>query len=327
MFLVDYDWPSGKYRVQVDGADADLALQVENFDWNFTPPEMMQAVNANFNDDLLLLGYDLPTRRASAGDGIPLVLYWQSLQRMPKSYIIFDRLLDDEQRVWGGYDRLPKETYPTNFWVPGEVVVDGFAVPIELAAPDGIYNIAIGLYDEADPVAASIPLVQHGQPTDQTSVTVGPIKVGGPPADLVLSEAEVTPEIALAVELGAPPVILLRGYDLLQDSDTVQLTFFWESLAQTPVDWSIFVHFRDGSGKTVAQQDGPAGSGNYPTSLWEPGETIIDKIDVSLPADLPSGEYSIVTGLYDLTDGSRLSVPDSPNNEIILSTQMLTQPQ
>jgi len=238
---------------------------------------------------------------------------------MPKSYIIFDRLLDDEQRVWGGYDRLPKETYPTNFWVPGEVVVDGFAVPIEPAAPDGIYNIAIGLYDEADPVAASIPLVQHGQPTDQTSVTVGPIKVGGPPADLVLSEAEVTPEIALAVELGAPPVILLRGYDLLRTSDTVQLTFFWESLAQTPVDWSIFVHFRDGSGKTVAQQDGPAGSGNYPTSLWNAGEIIADEITFPISDELPSGRYNIVVGLYNLVDGTRLSVPDSAANEIVLT--------
>ncbi|MEW5958713.1 MAG: glycosyltransferase family 39 protein, partial [Chloroflexota bacterium] len=137
LFEVDYDWPAGNYRLQLDGLETGLRLRVENFDWNFSPPAVMVPLEANFNDEIRLIGYDLPARRVKAGDGIPLVLYWQSLHRLANSYIIFDRLLDNEQQVWGGYDRLPKETYPTQLWVPGEVVTDGFAVPVEAGGAGG----------------------------------------------------------------------------------------------------------------------------------------------------------------------------------------------
>ena len=85
LFMVDYRWPSGKYDLHFNGADTGQKLQVNNFDWNFTPPAMSYTVNANFNNDLLLLGYDLPQRRVKAGDGVPLVLYWQSLHQQPEA--------------------------------------------------------------------------------------------------------------------------------------------------------------------------------------------------------------------------------------------------
>jgi hypothetical protein len=323
LFLVDHTWPSGQYRVQLDGIDTDLALRVDNFDtrpggWNFTPPEMMVTVNANFNNELRLLGYDLPTRRVEAGDGVPLVLYWQSLRRMSKSYIIFDRLLAADGNSWGGYDRLPRETYPTNLWVPGEIVADGFAVPVDPATPDGMYDIVIGLYDEADPAAQSLPLVDEaGQPLEADAITIGPIKVGGPPPGAVLSEEAASPQTRLTIELGEPPVVLLRGYDLTQEVAELNITLYWESLRSTPIDWSTFVHLRDESGETVAQKDGPTGGGVYPVSLWDPGEVIIDDVVVPI-GNLSLQEYSVIVGLYDVLTGNRLAVPDNPANELVL---------
>jgi hypothetical protein len=318
LFMVDYDWPTGEYRVQVDGRDPELSLRVENFAWNFSPPEMAHPLNVDFNDEIRLLGYDLPNRRAKAGEGVPLVLYWQSLRRMTNSYIIFNRLLDAGQQSWGGYDRWPKETYPTHLWVPGEVVTDGFAVPVDPAAPDGVYNIVIGLYDEADPSAQSLPLFQAGQPLEATSVVIGPIKVGGPPLGVGASDQAVSLDTILAVELGNPPVILLRGYDLVETDETLQLTLYWQSLAQTPVDWTIFVHLCSATGETVTQKDGPAGSGHYPSSLWDLGEIISDEIIIPIPSEL-SDEYNLVVGLYDLHTGVRLSIPDLINDEINLT--------
>ncbi|MCP4710173.1 MAG: hypothetical protein GY869_16240, partial [Planctomycetes bacterium] len=277
-------------------------------------------LNVDFNNEIRLLGYDLPTRRVAAGEGIPLVLYWQSLRRTVNSYIIFDRLLDIEQQSWGGYDRLPKETYPTNLWIPGEVVVDGFAVPVDPAAPDGIYNIVVGLYNEADPAAQSLPLSQAGQPLDTTSVVIGPLKVVGPPSDAVLSLPVATPQTSMSVELGDPPVIQLLGFDLIQEGEVLQLTLYWESLTQTSFDWSIFTHVRNQANETVAQKDMMAGSGFYPTSLWDSGEKIADNITIDITPELLNSEYNLVVGLYDLNTGIRLLVPDSANNEITLTT-------
>ncbi|MCB0177482.1 MAG: glycosyltransferase family 39 protein [Anaerolineae bacterium] len=324
LFMVDYDWPSGVYELDRNGSPTGVQFEVANFDRNFTPPEMDHVLNANFNDEVMLLGYDLPTRRIESGsDGIPLVLYWQSLNRIENNYIIFDRLLDETQQPWGGYDRLPKETYPTYLWVPGEVIADGFAVPVDPAAPDGIYTIDIGLYPQSDTQAVPLPLLQDGLPSGKNSVRLGPLKIGRSPAQSQAA-AEIDPQTPLRLDLGDPPVIRLSGYSLtsVADSGTMSVTLYWESLAPTPVDWSIFVHLRDQAGNIVAQKDGPAGGGPtvYPTSLWDAGEVIIDEIVMPLPDDPALDQYTLVVGLYNLADFSRLTVPDSPNNEIILTT-------
>jgi 4-amino-4-deoxy-L-arabinose transferase-like glycosyltransferase len=319
LFLVDYDWPTGNYRLQLDGLETDLRLRVENFDWNFSPPAVMFPLEANFNSEIRLIGYDLPGRRVKAGDGIPLVLYWQSLRRMTNSYIIFDRLLDAGRQVWGGYDRLPKETYPTNLWVPGEIVVDGFAVPVDPATPDGIYNIVVGLYDQVDPAAKSLPLVQDGSPLETSSVVIGPVKVGGPPPAAVLAEDALSPAQSLSVELGDPPVIRLRGYDLTQTGESVQLKLYWQSLAQTPINWTVFVHLRNEAGEAIAQADAPPAAGKYPTSLWDSGEIIPDTFTLNLPPEIEPGTYHLVVGLYNPFTFERLPVAGSDDNSITLS--------
>lgn len=319
LFLVDYDWPTGDYRVQVEGMATDLSFRVENFDWDFERPEMMYEVNVDFRDEIRLLGYDLPLRRVAAGKGVPLVLYWQGLRRMMNSYIIFDRLLDARQQPWGGYDRLPKETYPTNLWVPGEIVTDGFAVPVDPAAPDGVYQIVVGLYNQADPAAQSLPLYQAGQPLQANSITIGPIKVGGPPPEVVLPESQLSPQVPLTQELGQPPVIRLRGYDLAQTNETLQLTLYWHGLAPTPINWTTFVHLRNEAGETVAQVDGPPAAGEYPTSLWDKGEIIPDKHTLALPPQIKPGVYQLVVGLYDPFTFDRLSIAASVDNSQVLT--------
>ncbi len=313
-FVVNYDWPSGDYHLQVDGQDSGLSLWVENFPRNFTPPAMMYPVQANFANKIELLGYDLPARRAEAGSGIPLVLYWRGLTQMRESYIIFVQLLDANLQRRGGYDRLPRETYPTYLWVPGEVVDDGFAVPVEANAPNGVYTIRIGLYRLENGQAASLPLMQAGHPVDETSVVIGPIKIGGPPAGVVTKVF--SPEHTLTVKLGE--TIALQGYDLRLKAQTLQLKLYWESLAQTETDYTVFVHLRDDAGKTVAQMDGPPLAGSYPTSLWDSGEIIPDTFTLNLPPGLERGTYRLVVGLYDPLTGARLAVPGTQDNSVVL---------
>jgi hypothetical protein len=261
----------------------------------------MYRVEANFNGEIQLLGYDLPMRRVEVGSGIPLVLYWQSLRRLTKSYIIFDRLLDANQQPWGGYDRLPKETYPTDLWIPGEVVADGFVVPVAPDAPDGVYNIVVGLYDEADPAARSLPLVAAGERLNTTHVTIGPIKVGGPPSGITVND----PIMEQAANVNFGNIIRLSGYDLRLTDHILGLSLFWESLARTETDYTVFVHVLDESGNLIRQGDHAPAEGKYPTSLWEVGEIIQDSVEIPL-SKLASGRYSIIIGLYNQLTGERL---------------------
>ncbi|MCB0214344.1 MAG: hypothetical protein KDJ52_33705, partial [Anaerolineae bacterium] len=297
------------------------ALPYDNQPRQYEVPPISMPVEANFDDTLLLLGYDLPARRAQPGEAIPVTLYWQALSPMDQNYVIFTRLLDAQQQRRGGYDRWPQETAKTTLWHEGEVVVDTFGVSIDAAAPNGVYTIDIGLYNEADASGTPLPIVRDGQPTGQNSVRLGPVKIGGPPPEAIESTAAAAPEMPLAVQLGSPPVILLRGYNLEPLDGALALKLTWQSLSQTPIDWSVFVHLRSPSGEMVAQKDGPAGGAiGYPASLWDTGDVITDELIIPLPPDLPESEYQLVIGLYNLSDGSRLTVPDAPNNELPLTT-------
>jgi hypothetical protein len=55
--------------------------------------------------------------------------------------------------------------------------------------------------------------------------------------------------------------------------------------------------------------DSVPGGGTRPTPTWNWGETIPDQHLLQLPDDLPSGQYLLVAGLYDVKTGARLNTP------------------
>jgi hypothetical protein len=126
-----------------------------------------------------LLGYSLPQKQVRAGEAFPVTLVWQApADRSPQAnFIQFNNLLDSGGQLRGGYDRLPLENYSTLLWAPGEVVIDGYAVPVDADAPPGEYWLDVGLYLTVGEAAVNLPLVENGAPTDVTSVTIGPIEV------------------------------------------------------------------------------------------------------------------------------------------------------
>jgi hypothetical protein len=206
-------------------------------------------------------------------------------------------------------------------------VVDPFGVPVDADAPDGIYYLNVGLYKQVGDQAVSLPLVQAGRPVDVTSVNIGPIKIGQASPDWTLETAN--PQVPLNQPLGAGPNLTLLGYDLTDENgqpiqnsklktQNLNLTLYWRSESSLPADYTTFVHLRNEAGETVAQQDQLPLNGAYPTSLWDPGEIIADEIVVPLPAELPAGEYSLVTGLYDLSTNTRLTVQGNPENSLML---------
>jgi hypothetical protein len=310
---------------------------------NFQPPAMAHPLEVNFENQIKLLGYDLPTRRVQPGGGLPVTLYWQGLRWMDENFVIFDRLLDNQGIAWGGYDRLAKENYSTLLWAPGEVVADGFAVPVAPDTPDGVYYLSLGWYRTVKGEAKSLLILDPatGQPTRSTAVTIGPIKVGGPPPSATVAVA--APQTELNVTLGNQ--IKLLGFDLAgqqanQDlpegespvasssasrhllvrfASPLRLTLYWQALSPIETDYTVFAHVRNSAQEKVAQKDSPPVGGAYPTSLWDPGEIIKDEIEIPLN-QLQPGVYDLVVGLYDFTTGLRLPVVGSPDGTILLQT-------
>jgi hypothetical protein len=214
---------------------------------------------------------------------------------------------------------VPQTYYSTALWTPGEVVRDEYLVPVDPAAPPGVYRLDIGLYVELAGQSWHLPLVQDGTELDANSVTIGPIKVGGPPPEITVETP--APQHPRADNLEG--FVTLLGYDMNLEPETLNLTLYWRSDATLPTDYTTFVHMRDSTGQArgqsgtiVAQRDRPPADGAYPTSLWDPGEVIPDSIQIPIPAQVPAGEYEIVAGLYDFETGRRLYVLDDQGTRI-----------
>ncbi len=118
--------------------------------------------------------------------------------------------------------------------------------------------------------------------------------------------------IPLSANLGGE--VALVGYSLenpkVEPGDVIRLPFYWQALTEMERDYTVFVHLLDAKGEVQAQRDSQPVGGYCPTSTWREGEEVKDNYGLSLPPDLPAGEYVIVMGMYEGATGTRLPVLD-----------------
>ena len=160
-FVVPPEAPSGPYRFYVldDGRQPSPfgALNITQKETAFLTIDdvtIANRIDAPFADGIRLLGFDLDTPIAGAGNPIALRLYWSSDGDVGQRYKVFTHLLGDVFNaasgnfLWGQADNEPvANTRPTTTWRGGEVIVDEYAIPVAPDAPPGTYRIEIGLYD------------------------------------------------------------------------------------------------------------------------------------------------------------------------------------
>jgi hypothetical protein len=186
------------------------------------------------------------------------------------------------------------------------------------------YRVAIS--DRLSPgryVLQLTPLRPGGLPAE--TISLGTIDVaGGAPVASVPAPAH-----PLDVSLGAAAA--LTGYDLsdatAHPGSTLDLGLHWKDLAPLDSDYTVFVHLLDAKEKVVAQRDQPPGGGQRPTSSWFPGDEILDRYQLALPANLPRGQYQIEVGMYNPSDGRRLPVTrdgKAAGDRVILATVDVT---
>ncbi len=101
-----------------------------------------------------------------------------------------------------------------------------------------------------------------------------------------------------------------RGYDYSVSWETLNLRCFWESLAPTEGDFSVFVHLLDPqTGTIVAQDDHLLFDRVYPTSMWQAGRLVAESRQIILPAAYTGSSLLLRVGLYQ--GATRLSVTSS----------------
>jgi len=135
------------------------------------------------------------------------------------------------------------------------------------------------------------------QPVEKLVEVLGPAASGPPEraSDLVLADT-----------------VHLLGYDLrspLEPGTVLDVALHWQPLAEIGGDYTSFVHLLDEEGQKVAQSDHLPGGVYYPTSLWQPGETLLDVHRLVLPEALGPPPHTLLVGFYRQPSLERLGEP------------------
>jgi hypothetical protein len=97
-------------------------------------------------------------------------------------------------------------------------------------------------------------------------------------------------------------VLRLLGSDLrspLEPGGVLDLALYWQPLREMDQDYTSFVHLLDAEGRKVAQSDHRPGGVYYPSSLWRPGETLLDVHRLDLPPALGPAPHTLLVGFYE----------------------------
>ena len=114
--------------------------------------------------------------------------------------------------------------------------------------------------------------------------------------------------------------LVLLGYDLgpatPEEGGPVQLTLWWQALANMDKDYTAFMHLVGPDGRLLAQQDSLLEYDGLPTSDWRIGLLVKDTYLLQLPAKAAPGDYAVLVGIYDWRTGERLPAWDRQGERI-----------
>jgi hypothetical protein len=262
-----------------------------------------------------ILGYDLPTDAVRAGEPLELVLYQSVSEPLDGIWMPYARLGPVEAR-WTTDSRVL-----TNQWLPGEVIVERYEVPVPFTLPPGEYPLRLGY---ADLVGGRAELAFFG---GETTVDLGTIQVlpnTDAPSARVLERAlaNLDNQVAL-MEARARSGWQARDANweeplAVRAGHALHLTLTWRALVSPRASHTVFIHLIDGAGRPVVGHDYTPLGGSCPTYLWFPkwlpGQTFIDPYRLDIPTDLPPGDYWLEVGMYGMTSLRRLPVVDLTGN-------------
>jgi hypothetical protein len=128
----------------------------------------------------------------------------------------------------------------------------------------------------------------------------------------VLTDVARLPSTVNTVQINFADRLGIVGYESepakVVSGNQLVVKVYWKALSNMSDAYTGFLHLMGLNGKLVAQVDRQLGSGVYSTDFWQPGDIIVEKDTLTLPNDLPAGDYTLRIGAYILPSMERLVV-------------------
>lgn len=269
-------------------------------------------LQANFDNEIELLGYKLDREETVAGRNIRVTLYWRALAAMEENYTVSVQVLGPDYKAYGQLDTYPgRGNYATSLWRVGGVFADTYNLRISRKFPApafGQIKVALYLYPSQEHLSVLDP---RGETTGD-SLIFGRFKVA--------SSEPLQPAIENPVYFDLGHTFALVGYRIKPSATPggdLRIKLYWRCLQRTEKDYTVFLHLVDPEGRVWGQQDGQPRGGYYPTGLWGVDELVEDLHLVPVSRVAPGGEYRLLLGLYLLETMERLPVFDEEGTRLV----------
>lgn len=266
-------------------------------------PADFQPIDYTYDNAMRLIGYQLHTPTVRPVETVNLTLFWQILKPTELDYSIFIHLLGRNREKLGQIDTYPGGgQWPTTLLKPGDILADSYQIPVDSSAeqthaPTQV-QIAAGIYDFFE-------LGRPGRPA---------MNAAGEPVEPLIATAKLIPWQWPEPPPATNAIDFFDKVTLLNSqlaTDQQSLTLVWQVASQFATNYTVFIQAWDAeTGEYVTGFDGPPVQGNYPTSLWEQGEIVVDTHPLDL-SQLEAGTYDLLVGLYDPNSNDRLPAFDA----------------
>jgi hypothetical protein len=223
---------------------------------------------------------------------------WQLVEALSADSLIWLR--------WQGSDERPLAAHPVNnlyplaAWQPGEQVSDFWLMPLPALGESADMTLEVAV---APPFSPADTLAWH-------PVTRLTLPAWSPPAPLVATDRLPVPDGAVNFDDRIALTTVERPDGPLVPGGTLTVTLHWLALAAPDRDYTRFVQVADSSDTLHGQEDSWPLQGTWPTSQWQAGQVVVERVTVPLSADLPDGPLRLYLGWYWLGDMRRLPVLD-----------------
>lgn len=242
-------------------------------------------------DSLELLGYDL-AEAAPSGDALSLRLYWRTQAYLPADYLVSLRLVSTAgQRVSLVEDRLVSAWYPEPSVPEGRLILGVYDVPVPAGTLPGRYDVQLVVHHPE--TGEKLPASGEDSPSSLGQVTV--VEPQRPVPDASGLEHSSNAVFGSEIELA--------GYSVypheVQTGQALTIEALWQARRTLGKDYAVLAQLLDASGtvrwETIASSAHP----NHPTSRWKADELVRDWLSLTIPPDLPGGEYTLRIGWAD----------------------------
>ncbi|MEW5958571.1 MAG: hypothetical protein AB1801_12645, partial [Chloroflexota bacterium] len=286
---------------------------VENIEPVFFSRPQFTAVDFNWLQKIRLVGYQLIPNPVQPGQTVDINLFWRAMTMVPDwDNTVIVEIYSAQGSFVSRSEFLTEKLL--NWREEGVEISSRRLFFMSPESPPGPYVLRLKIRSGNNLVSAATVDNQKS-----SEVTLGIFYVVDGATD------PRQPPARLDVRLGEQIELLGYASPAPLGNNVFRGKLYWQARQRVAGDFIPFVYLLDSSGQVASRWEAAPLAGQYPTSRWQPGETVVDEYDVVLPEQLASGEYRLVAGLVDPATGSRVpafaehSTP-LPDNMVTLST-------